>query len=220
MELSHSTAVISESGRGPAMVRRLEVKSQDFVVENYSSICKRMGVGGGIRSDEMVCGGHRWAVVFVPQGRTADVHNQGFTSVYPIRITQATHTVQYMVDIILLDQSPGNQHKLNFAVSGLSDRAVYYTLVRCDYFIRRSLLDSPHSLYLRNDSLKFRIRLGVFSYHDISSAPSSSSPYGVPSSCSCVSCCFRVPSEGTQLGDEFVFIRSRSNFLCCQVCIS
>lgn len=215
------TASISESGCGPAMVRKIEVIHHDFVVKNYSRY-KGIGVGKAIPSKEFVCGGHRWEIYFCPQGKNSDVHNQGFASVFLIRISHATHPTPLLLDIELLDQSGNQQH---WVLSGFYYKEVLCIKpscqsAGCDDFIMRAQLDSPHSPFLKNDSLKFRVRVGVFTYHFPDSSPTSSSSSYIPStedssstsSLSYFSC--SEPSEEMQWGDEFVFIKAGGRNLC------
>lgn len=173
MKLSHSTAVISESGCGPAMVRRLELKKQDFALENYSSIRNLIGVGNGISSEEFVCGGHRWKVMFAPEGSDADAHKKGFASIVIVRTTQATRNERFTFDIELLDQS-GAQKNLTLCeysfYGEVSLLEPHDCVVGPSEFILRAELDSPDSPYVKNDSLKIRAVVGAFTYH---AAPSS-----------------------------------------------
>ncbi|GER57201.1 BTB-POZ and MATH domain 4 [Striga asiatica] len=63
-------------------VGKLHKSSYVWVLKDYSRHKARLGAGQAVESPEFTAGGHRWAILFYPNGFDPDARSQGYASMY------------------------------------------------------------------------------------------------------------------------------------------
>ncbi|GER47217.1 BTB-POZ and MATH domain 4 [Striga asiatica] len=63
-------------------VGKLHKSSHVWVLRDYSRHKARLGAGQAVQSREFTAGGHRWAILFYPNGFDPEARSQGYASMY------------------------------------------------------------------------------------------------------------------------------------------
>ena len=83
--------------------------SHRFNISGYSLV-KGMGIGKYVESDSFTVGGYSWAIYFYPDGKNVD--NDTYVSLFIVLASEDT-SVRALFELMLLDQSGKNRHKVH-----------------------------------------------------------------------------------------------------------
>ncbi|XP_030945332.1 uncharacterized protein LOC115969846 isoform X2 [Quercus lobata] len=134
--------------------------SHRFSISGYSLV-KGMGIGKYVESDSFTVGGYSWAIYFYPDGKNVD--NDTYVSLFIVLASEDT-SVRALFELMLLDQSGKNRHKVHTQFGRTPESGPYTIKNRGSMwgykrFIKRTDLET--SDYLKNDCLKVHCRVGV-----------------------------------------------------------
>ncbi|CAA0836115.1 BTB/POZ and MATH domain-containing protein 5 [Striga hermonthica] len=140
-------------------VGKLHKSSHLWVLRDYSRHRARLGVGQAVKSGEFTAAGHRWEIVFYPNGAHPETQRQGYASLY--LTLRSGGRVQCLHGLYLLNANGGHRGIGLFkSCSGIACLGPG-ELSGQRQFIKRSVLESPDSGYLREDCLRLRCTIGV-----------------------------------------------------------
>ncbi|PIN19434.1 hypothetical protein CDL12_07895 [Handroanthus impetiginosus] len=142
----------------------MEKGSHEFVIENYSQR-RGMSVGECIESAHFMVGGHKWVIIFYPQGKSEIAHKEGYTSVFLCLKSIIRSPLQISLEFSILDQSCRGNHLVfpfrhPYLESPLLRISFRGSLSGFRKFIKWSSLES--SDYVKDDCLKISCTVEIF----------------------------------------------------------
>ncbi|KAK6148547.1 hypothetical protein DH2020_019459 [Rehmannia glutinosa] len=150
-------------------VGKTEKGSYLWVVKNYSLLRKKTGVGKSIESEEFTAGGHQWAIAFYPNGKDIDAYNDGYISLYIVLKSESSVPISFLHEIFVLGHSDnGHGRQCGLSLFKLDEGIpCLFPGEFCGVcrFMKREVLESPGTGYLRDDCLKIRCTVGVLTCH-------------------------------------------------------
>ncbi|GER33602.1 pentatricopeptide repeat-containing protein [Striga asiatica] len=160
------TCLMCRNGRSKE-VGKLHKSSHVWVLRDYSRHKARLGAGQAVQSPEFTAGGHRWAILFYPNGYDPEAQSQGYASMY-LSLTSVgaggngngSNGVQllYGMYATTADEKLGiNMFKSQSEIVCLSPGQHSGSRL----FLKWSFLDTPGNGYLRDDCLRLLYFIGI-----------------------------------------------------------
>ncbi|CAA0836113.1 BTB/POZ and MATH domain-containing protein 4 [Striga hermonthica] len=143
-------------------VGKLHKSHHMWELRDYSRHKAQLGAGQAVQSREFMAGGHRWAIVFYPNGRDSETRSQGYASIFLSLRSESDSGVQFLHGMYALAADGGvdwgiNLFKLRLGI-GCLRRGQQSGSTQ---FIKRSVLESPDNGYLKDDCLKLLCTIGI-----------------------------------------------------------
>ncbi|CAA0836112.1 BTB/POZ and MATH domain-containing protein 5 [Striga hermonthica] len=141
-------------------VGKLHSGSHLWVLRDYSRHKARLDAGQAVKSGEFTAGGHRWEIVFYPNGSYPETWWQGYASLF--LSLKSCGRVQFLHGTYLLDVDGGHHRGISLFEPGAGIGCLRPgELAGRTQFIKRSVLESPDNGYLKEDCLTIRCTIGV-----------------------------------------------------------